>query len=224
CRCASRGRKGAGRRQRLRASRARRTRIDRRAQRHLRARPPRAPPPRGSRARPRALRTLPARSAEGDAGRFGTARSLRARSERTLRFRASGERTMIRQAFILALAVPLLSGCYQSIRIDDPDESPPPWDAGPPTTDDASRPPDGAPRPRDAGPFEPPGTCVEATGVDLLLVVDNSNSMHEEQESLAAALPTLVTALVSPPDEDGDGEPDWLPVTDLQIGVITTDM
>lgn len=95
-------------------------------------------------------------------------------------------------------------GCYREfIVVDDPDGAPPPWDAG----------------------FVLPTTpCREPTGVDLLFVIDNSNSMTEEQASLAAQIPGLVRALVDPPDDDGDGAPDWLPIVDLQIGVVTTDM
>ncbi|MCA9609422.1 MAG: hypothetical protein KC619_27665, partial [Myxococcales bacterium] len=51
-----------------------------------------------------------------------------------------------------------------------------------------------------------------------------SNSMTEEQESLAIQLPSLVRSLIDPPDSDGDGTLDWLPITDLQVGVVTTDM
>ncbi|MFK7990852.1 MAG: hypothetical protein AB8I08_32835 [Sandaracinaceae bacterium] len=105
--------------------------------------------------------------------------------------------------------VTLLTGCLQEIRIDDPDGSPPPFDAGP------------AP---DAGFVPPAGKCTEATAVDLLFMVDNSNSTTEEQASLTAELPALVSSLIAPPDDDGDGEPDWLPVLDLRVGVITTDM
>jgi hypothetical protein len=115
---------------------------------------------------------------------------------------------------LVGLAVALsfaLAGCYQEVRIDDPDGSPLPWDGG------AA---DGSP-----GRFVPPsGECVEGTGVDLLLVVDNSNSMAEEQASLAAELPSLVRSLVEPPDADADGQPDWVPIPDLRVGVVTTDM
>ncbi len=62
-----------------------------------------------------------------------------------------------------------------------------------------------------------------ARTVDLLLVIDNSNSMTEEQASLAEALPTLLGALGSG-DVDGDGAADTQPVDDLRMGVITTDM
>lgn len=115
-------------------------------------------------------------------------------------------------ALALGLALPTLAGCYdQVIRVDDPDGSPPPWDAGPP----------------DAGTdaYVPPGgKCVESTGVDLLFVIDNSNSMGEEQARLTEALPTFLSQLVDPPDTDGDGISDWLPITDLQVGIVTTDM
>lgn len=117
------------------------------------------------------------------------------------------ERSIERIALLLLLP---LAGCYETFVVDDPDGSPPPWDAGPS---------------RDSGVFvPPPGKCLEPSGVDLLFVVDNSNSMAEEQASLAAEIPALVRALVDPPDEDADGNPDWLPIRDLSVGVVTTDM
>jgi len=67
--------------------------------------------------------------------------------------------------------------------------------------------------------------CCDAGSdrVDLLFMIDNSNSMAEEQASLAAAFPQLITALTSG-DAGGDGVADFPPVTDLQVGVITADM
>ncbi len=122
----------------------------------------------------------------------------------------------MRRFVALAFALSLPVGCYQDIPINDPDGSPPPWDAG----ELDAGPPDAT-----AGLFVPPrGQCQRPTGVDLLLAVDSSNSMAEEQASLAAELPALVRSLIDPPDLDGDGVRDWLPVTDLQVGVITVDM
>ena len=68
--------------------------------------------------------------------------------------------------------------------------------------------------------------------VDLLFMVDNSNSMSEEQTSLASELPSMVRILASGDfDQDGDGvedgepdDPDFEPVQDLNVGVITSDM
>jgi hypothetical protein len=70
--------------------------------------------------------------------------------------------------------------------------------------------------------------------VDLLFMVDNSNSMTEEQASLTEQFPRLVTVLATGDrnptvDADGDGNPanvgdDFPPVMSLQIGVITSDM
>lgn len=63
--------------------------------------------------------------------------------------------------------------------------------------------------------------------VDLLFMVDNSNSMKEEQESLAAELPRMVQILSSGDFElDGDlnGPNDFKPVESLNVGVITSDM
>ncbi|MGE0790631.1 MAG: hypothetical protein AB7S26_33440 [Sandaracinaceae bacterium] len=113
---------------------------------------------------------------------------------------------------VLGACLGLATGCYQQTIINDPDGAPPPWDAA---------------AYLDAGTdaFVPPDTkCVEASGVDLLFVVDNSNSMAEEQANLAARLPDLVTALIMPPDRDGDLEPDWLPARDLRVAVTTVDM
>lgn len=59
--------------------------------------------------------------------------------------------------------------------------------------------------------------------VDLLLMVDDSNSMAEEQASLALAFPELVRAL-STGDLEPDGTLDFDPVADLHVGVVTSDM
>jgi hypothetical protein len=75
----------------------------------------------------------------------------------------------------------------------------------------------------DAG-VDAPGRCEIDDPVDVLFVIDNSQSMEEEQESLAAEMPRLIEALVAPPDLDGDGVFDWNPISNLQIGVITTDL
>lgn len=60
--------------------------------------------------------------------------------------------------------------------------------------------------------------------VDLLLVVDDSNSMEEEQRNLARRVEGLVADLVAPPDDDGDGSPDWNAVRSLRVGVTSTDL
>jgi len=61
-------------------------------------------------------------------------------------------------------------------------------------------------------------------GVDLLVVIDNSQSMHDEQVNLAANFQHLVRSLTSPADDDGDGEPDHAAVTDLHVGIVSTDV
>ncbi|MDQ3032002.1 MAG: hypothetical protein M3Y87_06270 [Myxococcota bacterium] len=73
--------------------------------------------------------------------------------------------------------------------------------------------------PRDAGP-----PCVFALPIDILFVVDDSHSMAEEQANLTRNFPVLFDALTSPPDADGDGEPDHLPADDVRLGVISTDL
>jgi hypothetical protein len=76
----------------------------------------------------------------------------------------------------------------------------------------------------DARTDVPDARCPEGSPVDVLLVVDNSSSMAEEQRALAEQIPALIEALVVPPDLDGDGEADWNPVRNLHVGVITTDL
>lgn len=59
--------------------------------------------------------------------------------------------------------------------------------------------------------------------VDLLLLVDDSSSMNEEQNLLLRELPAIVRALASG-DLDGDGRADVRSVTSLHMGVITPDL
>jgi hypothetical protein len=118
-----------------------------------------------------------------------------------------------RRAWIAIVAVALV-GCYRDFRL----EPAPRPDAGAAAIDA------GAPGSPDAGWTEPIGVCADPTPVDLLFVIDDSASMGEEQAALAAQLPALIEALVEPPDVDGDGAPDWLPIPELRVAVITTDM
>jgi hypothetical protein len=70
-----------------------------------------------------------------------------------------------------------------------------------------------------------PGThvCGLVTNkVDLLLVVDNSGSMAEEQALLAAQLPRMIYAL-GHGDLDGDGVAEYRPA-DLHVAVVSSDM
>ena len=109
-------------------------------------------------------------------------------------------------------------GCFASID-PGPDASPV-GDGAVPADGGAIEPPDGGP--------PPPAT----RDVDLLLVIDNSSSMTEEQVSFATALEAIVTTLATGDyDQDGDlagdgepGDPDFEPVRSLQVGVVTTDL
>jgi hypothetical protein len=77
--------------------------------------------------------------------------------------------------------------------------------------------------------------------LDLLLMVDNSRSMADKQQILAAAIPDLVRGVVNPPCVDGSGLPSaqqpsgptdacpdpatrrkFAPLLDIHIGVITS--
>lgn len=118
------------------------------------------------------------------------------------------------RAAVSVLVLSLAVACTETHAVPEPDGSFVRLDGGTPR--DARVPP------RDGS--ELPPKCATPAPVDVLFVIDNSGSMAEEQASLAAELPAFVTALLEPPDRDGDGEPDWLPVPDLHLGVVTMDM
>ncbi|MBI2892365.1 MAG: hypothetical protein HYY06_02355 [Deltaproteobacteria bacterium] len=72
----------------------------------------------------------------------------------------------------------------------------------------------------------PAGECGAApTALDLLFLIDNSNSMAQEQASLADCFGGFgFGALVDPPDMDQDDKFDREPVGDLHVGFISPDM
>ena len=57
----------------------------------------------------------------------------------------------------------------------------------------------------------------------MLFVVDNSNSMSEEQGALRTQFAHLIEVLATG-DPDGDGMNDFPPVKDLHLGVVSSDM
>ena len=59
--------------------------------------------------------------------------------------------------------------------------------------------------------------------VDVLFMVDNSNSMAEEQASLTVQFPRLISVLATG-DRNADGTPEFPAVKDLHAGVVTSDM
>jgi hypothetical protein len=72
-------------------------------------------------------------------------------------------------------------------------------------------------------PSLPEDRAPPVTEVDLLLLVDDSSSMSEEQVLLLRELPAMVRALASG-DLDDDGRSDVRGVTSLHVGVITPDL
>lgn len=70
------------------------------------------------------------------------------------------------------------------------------------------------------------GTVIQVTSVDkvdLLLMIDNSNSMTEEQASVVTEIPRIVTILTSGHDATGT-IPDFMPARSLHVGIVDSDM
>ena len=85
---------------------------------------------------------------------------------------------------------------------------------------------------RDLGQVEPmvvTGTRFQlvqpgSDAVDLLVMVDNSSSMAQEQSNLTQNFQILLDELTAPRDTDGDQAPARPLVSDLHVGVISSDM
>lgn len=60
--------------------------------------------------------------------------------------------------------------------------------------------------------------------VDLLLVIDDSGSMEEEQSKLQSEIPRLIQVLASGEPPEGSGIASFPAVEDLRVGVVSTDM
>jgi hypothetical protein len=69
---------------------------------------------------------------------------------------------------------------------------------------------------------EVPNEAVDK--VDLLLEVDNSNSMRENQEHIAEQLGSLINTLTNPPIDPATMRPRYPPVRDLHVGVVSSDL
>ncbi len=114
------------------------------------------------------------------------------------------------------IAALLLTGCYDSAKTYVLDVSTDGVPDGPFVPDIPVGCPHGADT-RTLGTFEYPI-------VDILVVVDNSMSMGEEQANLAANFPVLIHTLLDPDVDPVTGRPVHAPVHDLHIGVVSTDM
>ena len=72
---------------------------------------------------------------------------------------------------------------------------------------------------QEESPLPPP-----PSGVDILVVVDNSGSMAQEQNMLKEAFPNLIRNLLNPPVDPNTGQRVHPPIRDLHIGVVSTDL
>jgi hypothetical protein len=99
----------------------------------------------------------------------------------------------------------------------------------PPDVVDAGHTPDGATTDcasertlRGGSTFSIQSTAVDT--VDLLFMVDNSASMEANGANLAANLSALIDTLTNPPRNSMTGEPQYAPVRDLHVGVVSSDL
>jgi len=96
-------------------------------------------------------------------------------------------------------------------------------DTTPAATDVAAEAAVDRPPPRDA-----PAVSCEPGALDLLLVIDNSNSMAENQANLARNLGVLLSSLLTPPTTidpmTGMPRPRYPAVQNLRVGVASTDL
>jgi len=60
--------------------------------------------------------------------------------------------------------------------------------------------------------------------IDLLFMVDNSNTMREEQAALRAQFPRLIQRLLAGVDLDGDGTLEYEGARDVHLGVVSSDL
>ncbi len=81
-----------------------------------------------------------------------------------------------------------------------------------------------APQPRLQSGIRIPYTSNAVEKVDLLLEVDNSRSMADNQANLARNFGLLIDRLVSPPSDPRTGRPQYPPVRSLHVGVISSDL
>jgi hypothetical protein len=67
-------------------------------------------------------------------------------------------------------------------------------------------------------------TSAISDAVDILVVRDTARGSADEQDALAASVPGLLRELTDPADHNADGQPDWAPVGDVHLAVISMDM
>jgi len=85
-------------------------------------------------------------------------------------------------------------------------------------------------RPPDAGAARDAAadvSCAETTrlnALDLLFMIDNSNSMLDNQRILASQFGVLIDQLVSPPIDPNTGVPRYPAARDIRVGVISSDL
>ena len=60
--------------------------------------------------------------------------------------------------------------------------------------------------------------------IDLLFMVDNSNTMREEQAALREQFPRLIQRLLAGVDLDGDGTLEYQGARDVHLGVVSSDL
>ncbi|MDO9016044.1 MAG: hypothetical protein Q8S73_03060 [Deltaproteobacteria bacterium] len=124
---------------------------------------------------------------------------------------------------LMALAT---AGCAMTARAGDADGGGSAPADTPVPVDGVSNPPTdgGVPSTPDSGTFSQPIQNNAIDSVDILFVVDNSNSMAANQANLARSFGSFVGVLLAPPDRNMDGLPDAPPARSLHVGVVSSDL
>lgn len=118
---------------------------------------------------------------------------------------------------------PACPGPDAAVPRRDSGEPPPKMDEDPEPDDDAGTPPTTVDRPCVLGGLCQALTFGSGGKLDMLFMVDDSGSMREEQVALRSQFPNMIRALTTG-DLDDDGVVDFIPVSDLHLGVVSSDM
>ncbi len=146
----------------------------------------------------------------------------------TLKTRHHGDAGGTRARWVGLTTLVFVAACSATVTLTDGGGLP--TDTATSPTDGGGLPIDSERLPTDSGIPTDLGSVPDdvvrppSDGVDLLFVIDNSNSMRDNQAQLARQFDVLISQFVSPPIDPTTMLPRYPPVGSLQVGVISTDL